>query len=267
MRDYVEWAGRKFAGREGLVPVEVDVRYASGKVGQAIRYKSPSDAKKLISEGKAKPVGTAVGITSAAVHTPPKADSDLPAKIEKAIAGVKNFNQSDLDRKSLDLDPKVDARLIELKVNKLDQMLRYASSSTDAAKQITNIADDAHPYVLHSVVSKLTNDGLNAIKVMKGDSYSTTAGQRNEAREQLSSVPDILGRLKEAGGLGGQTEVRIYTPTNLQRNEDPGPRASLPKFAHPAALKFLSTVAKFKADNLAAHEDVQYSEDYEDESD
>lgn len=74
MADLTNWARRKLAGRTGLVPVEVDVRYASGKTGKAVRYKSPGEAKKLIAAGKAQPVGGA--------HAPqaPVAVAKLPHK-------------------------------------------------------------------------------------------------------------------------------------------------------------------------------------------
>lgn len=49
-------AGRKYAGAAGgnLVEVEVPVRYPSGKVGTAVRWKSPADAQAMAAEGKGK---------------------------------------------------------------------------------------------------------------------------------------------------------------------------------------------------------------------
>jgi superoxide dismutase len=59
-------SGARMAGKEGLVPVEVEIKYKSGKTGTGIRYKKPEVAAKMIAEGKAKAVSTET--TGAAIY-------------------------------------------------------------------------------------------------------------------------------------------------------------------------------------------------------
>lgn len=76
----VDWARRR-SGHDGLVPVLVDIKYSSGVVGKAIRYKSPEDAKKMIASGQAEKS------TGRATETTPKA-------VESHVVGHKRVGDS-----------------------------------------------------------------------------------------------------------------------------------------------------------------------------